>query len=80
MPFGFACAGKNAIRFKACCNLIHTGTFKVLAVDSLYDFSLFRINDKVTIFIFRVAKEAVVVHLHLTILVAELKSKLYVLA
>jgi hypothetical protein len=61
-------------------NLIHAVSFKVLAVDSLYDFSLLRIDDKVSIFVFSVAKEAIMVYLYLTVLVAELQSQLYVLA
>ncbi len=80
MPSWFTCAGENTVCFKACYNLIHAGTFKVLTIDSLYDFSLLGVNDKVSFFIFCVAKEAVMVNLHLTILVAELKSKLYGLA
>ncbi len=79
MPSRFTCAGKNTISFKSSCYLIHAVTFKVLSIDSLYNFSLFRVNDKVAFFIFSVAKESVVIDLHLTILVAELKSKLYVL-
>ena len=79
MPSWFTCAGKNTISFKSSCNLIHAVAFKVLSIDSLYNFSLFRVNDKVAIFIFGVSKEAVVVYLYLTVLVAELKSKLYVL-
>lgn len=80
MPSWFSCAGKNTIRFKTCSNLIHAVAFKVLSVDSLYNFSLFRVDNKVSFFIFSVAKEAVVVNLYLTVLVAELKSKLNVLA
>lgn len=80
MPSRFTCAGKNAICFKSCSNLIHTVAFKVLSVDSLYNFSLFWVNDKFSFFIFCVSKEAVMIDLHLTILVSELKSKLYVLA
>lgn len=74
MPSRFTYAGKNAIRFKSCCNLIHAVAFKVLSVDLLYDFRLFRGNDKVAFFIFSVAKETVVVNLYLTVLVSELKS------
>lgn len=80
MPSRVTCASMNAIRFKSCCNLIHAVAFKVLSVDLLYGFSLFRVNDKVAFFIFCVAKEAVMVNLYLTVLVSELKSKLYVLA
>lgn len=67
MPAWFTCAGKNTIRFKTCSNLIHAVAFKVLSVDALYNFSLFRVNDKVAFFIFGVAKEAVVVNLYLTV-------------
>lgn len=65
---------------KSCSNLIHAVVFKVLSVDSFYNFSLFLVDDKVAFFIFGVSKEAVMVNLNLTVLVAELKSKLYVLA
>ena len=79
VPARFTSAGKNTICFKACCYLIHTVAFKVLSIDSFYNFSLFGVDDKVAFFIFGVSKEAVMVNLNLTVLVAELKSKLYVL-
>lgn len=63
MPSWFSCAGKNTIRFKTCSNLIHAVAFEVLTVDSFYNFSLFRVDNKVAFFIFGVSKEAVVVYL-----------------
>ena len=79
MPSRFTSAGKNTICLKACSYLIHTVAFKVLSVDSLYNFSLFRVNDKVAFFIFGVTKDAVVVNVCLTVPVSELKSMLNVL-
>lgn len=63
MPSWFTCAGKNTISFKSSCNLIHAVAFKVLSIDSFYDFSLLWVNNKVAFFIFGVSKEAVVVYL-----------------
>lgn len=63
MPSRFTCAGKNTISFKSSCNLIHVVAFKVLSIDSFYDFSLLWVNNKVAFFIFGVSKEAVVVYL-----------------
>lgn len=80
MSSRFSGAGKNTIRFKSCSNLVHAVAFKVLSVYSLYNFSLFWVNDEIAFFIFGVAKEAVVVYLYLTILVAELETQLHVLA
>ena len=55
--------------------------FVLLApVNALYNFSLFRVDDKVSFIILGVAKKMVVIDLYLSILVAELKSQLYVLA
>ena len=79
MPSWFSCAGKNTIRFKTCSNLIHAVAFEVLSINSFYNFSLFRVNDKVAFFIFGVTKDAVVVNVCLTVPVSELKSMLNVL-
>lgn len=57
VPHRFACAGENAVSHETGGNLVHTGTFEVLPVDALYDFSLLRINDKVPVLILSVAKE-----------------------
>ena len=76
MPSWFTCAGKNTIGFKSSCYLIHAVAFKVLSVDSLYNFSLFRVDDKVPISVFGISQKVIVIDLHLAILVAELKSKL----
>lgn len=57
MPSWFTCVSKYTICFKACNNLIHAVAFKVLAVDSFYNFSMFWVNDKVTIFIFCMANK-----------------------
>lgn len=75
-PFCFTGAGENTVSFKSLCNL----AFKVLPVNALYNFSLFRVDDKVSFIVLGVAKKMVVIDLYLSILVAELKSQLYVLA
>ena len=79
IPSRFTSASKNTISFKTCSNLIHAVAFKVLSIDFLYNFSLFRVNDKVAFFIFGVTKDAVVVNVCLTVPVSELKSMLNVL-
>ena len=76
IPSRFTSSSKNTISFKTCSNLIYAVAFKVLSIYSLYNFSLFRVNDKVAFFIFGVTKDAVVVNVYLTVPVSELKSKL----
>lgn len=80
VPFCLASAGEDAVSHKPVCNLIHAGAFEVFSVDALYDFCLLRIDDQVPIIVFGVSKEAIVIDLNLTLLVAVLKSQLDVLA
>ena len=80
MPFGFACSGENAVTFQPGGNFIHAKAFQVFSINALYDFCLFRVDDKVAVRILCVTKEAVVVDLHLALLVAELDTHLYILA
>ena len=79
MPCGLAGSGGNAVPFKSGFDPVHTVSFQVFPVDALYDFSLFRINDEIAFRILGVAQKAAVVNLHLSLLVAVLKTKLDVL-
>ena len=79
VPFCLASAGKDAISHKPVGDLIHAGAFEVFPVDAFYDFSLFRINNQVAIFVLRVSEEAIVVDLNFSLLVAVLQTELYVL-
>ncbi len=79
VPCGLAGSGGNAVPFKSRLDPVHAVSFQVFPVDALYDFSLLRINDEIAFRILGVAKKAVVVNLHLSLLVAVLKTKLDVL-
>ena len=80
VPFCLASAGENAVGHKPVSDLIHTGAFEVFPVNALYDFCLLWINDQVPVFILGVSEESIVIDLHLTLLVAVLKSQFDVLA
>ena len=79
VPFCFARAGENAVRFKPCGDLVHAQALQVFPVDAPDDFGLLRLNDKVAVRIFGVAEEAVVVDLHFALLVAVLDTELHIL-
>ena len=79
-PFCFASAGEDAVCFQTFCNPIHRVALQVFPVDALYHLCLFRIDDKISICILGVAEKVIVVYLHLTVLIAELESQLYILA
>lgn len=80
MPLSFACSGENAITLQTGCNLIHAEAFQVFSINALYNFRLFRVDDKVAVRILCVTEEAVVVDLHFALLIAELDAHLHVLA
>lgn len=48
-PFCFSGASENAISFKPFCNFIHRVTFKIFSVNALYNFSLFRVDDNISL-------------------------------
>ena len=60
-PFCFSGAGKNTISFKSLYDFIHRVAFKLLYVNALYDFSLLRVDGKISVFIFGVSKKMIVV-------------------
>lgn len=68
-PLGFSDDCENTVRFKALSDFVHCVILKVLSVNALYDFSLFRVDGKVSFIILSVAKKVVVVDLNLIILV-----------
>ena len=80
IPFRLARAGEDAVLLQPFGDLLHGEPFEVLAVDSLDDLRLLRVNDQVPVVILGVSEEAIVVDLHLALLVAVLKSQLDVLA
>ena len=55
-------------------------TLPVFPVDALYHLRLLWIDDEISVCIFCIAEEVIVVYLHLAALIAELESQLYVLA
>lgn len=81
---GFSDDCENTIRFKALSDFAHCVILKVLSVNALYDFNLFRVDGKVSFIIFSVAKKMVVVDLNLIILVnkvsinRKMKSQLHI--
>jgi hypothetical protein len=79
VPFGFACTGKNAVSLKTGSNLIHAKALQVFPVDAPNDLSLCLIDDKVSVSVFSVAEEVIVVDLHFALLVAILNAELHVL-
>ena len=80
MPFCLASASKNSVSHKSIGNLIHAGAFEVFPVYALDGFSLFRVDDKVTVLILGISEETVVIDLHLSLLVAVLQPHLHILA
>ena len=71
--------GLDAVRFQPLSNLKQVCTFQILSIDSQNDLSFLRDDDQTAFIILGVAEETVVVDLHLSGLVAELQSQLYVL-
>lgn len=71
MPFCFYYAGKNTICLKPCSNLVHVVAIKVFTIDSFNNLSLLRVDDLIAFSILRVAKEAIMIDLYLTVLVPE---------
>ena len=80
VPFCLASASKNSVSHKSIGNLIHAGAFEVFPVYALDGFSLFRVDDKVTVLILGISEETVVIDLHLSLLVAVLQPHLHILA
>ena len=68
-PLGFSGDCEKAVRFKDLSDFVNCLIFKVLSANALYDFSLFRVDDKVFFIIISVAKKMVVVDLNLIIMV-----------
>ena len=54
-------------------------TLQVFPVDALYHLCLFRIDDEISICIFGVAEEGIVIYMYLAILVPKLESQLHIL-
>ena len=79
VPFCFARAGEDAVRFKPCGDLVHAQALQVFPVDTPDDFGLLRFNDQIAVSVFGVAEETVVVDLHFALLVAVLDTELHVL-
>ena len=79
-PFCFASAGENAVSLQTFCNPVHRVALQVFPVDALYHLRLLWIDDEISVCIFCIAEEVIVVYLHLAALIAELESQLYVLA
>lgn len=78
-PVITSCGSLDAIRFQPLSNLEQACSFQLLSIDSWNDFSFFRDDGQIAFSILGVAEETVVVDLHLSGLVAELQSQLYVL-
>lgn len=78
MPLGFACTSENTILLQTGSNLIHAEAFQVFSINALYDFCLFRVDDKVAFCILRVSEEAIMVDLHFVLLISELDAHLHV--
>ena len=72
VPFCLARAGEDAVLFQSFGDFLHGEPFEVLAVDSLDDLCLFRVDDEVPVAVFGVSEEVIVVDLHRTLLVAVL--------
>ena len=72
VPFCLARAGEDAVLLQSLGDLLHGETFEVLAVDSLDDLRLFRVDGKVPVAVLGVSEEVIVVDLYLSLLVAVL--------
>ena len=72
VPFCLACAGEDAVLLQSFGDFLHGESFEVLAVDSLDDLRLFRVDDEVPVAVLGVSEEVIVVDLHFALLVAVL--------
>ena len=79
VPFCFARAGENAVRFKPCGDLIHAQALQVFPIDAPDDFGLFRLDDQIAISVFGVAQKTIVVDLYFALLVSVLDAELHIL-
>lgn len=74
MPFQVSRSVGNFVCFQASLNLQEACPFQVLPVNAADDLCLLRVNDQIAVGIFGVAKEPVVVDLHLALLITELDA------
>ena len=79
VPFAFFGTGLDSITLQSLSNITKAAALQVLPKKSAHNLGFFLINDEVAIGVLCISQEVVVVDLNLPILVAELKSKLYVL-
>ena len=78
MPPTVPCSRQNAICFQTLCDHVQAGSFQIFPIDALYNLCLLRINDEMPFVILSVAQKAVVVHLHLSLLIAEINAQLHI--
>lgn len=74
MPFEMSRSVTDVICFPASLALQEACTFQVLSVDAVDDLSLLRVDDQITVSVFGVAQEPVVVNLYLALLIAVLDA------
>lgn len=79
-PLGLSSAGENTVSNKPGGNFVHAVAFHVFPVDTLDSFLLLRVDNKVTIRVFGVAEEAIMIELNMSLLVAVLQVQFDVLA
>lgn len=79
VPFCLARAGEDAVLLQSFGDLLHGETFEVLAVDSLDDLCLFRVDDEVPVAVLGISEKVIVIDLYLSLLVAVLLSELHIL-
>ena len=78
-PVGISCSCLDTVRFQALSNLKQACAIQILSVNSHDDLRFFRDDDQISFIILCIAKEAVVIDLHFSCLVAELQSQFYIL-
>ena len=71
-PFFLSCPGKDAIRLQPSPDLQKACAFQVFPVDPLDYFCFFLLNDQMSLSVFRISEETVVVDLYKPLLVTVL--------
>ena len=69
VPFFFSGTGKDVIRLKSGGYFVHAEAFEIFAIDALHNFGLLSVNYELSVIVFRVTEEAVVINTYLSLLV-----------
>ena len=79
MPSKVASRCSDAVPFQSPCDLLTACSLQIFPIDSFYGFRLFRIDDKISIFIFIISQKTAGIHHYLSLLEPILHSQLDIL-